>query len=117
MSEKNEITSVNSEREKDFSFEYPQKPVTNGDRIRDVTDEILAEYLTHKKRLASMEAEKNKIMTNGDKVRAMTDEELARFLGDVDCYNPGHCKPGMYCAKCWLNWLKSPANEHGGDEK
>lgn len=82
MSEKNEVTRVNSEREKDFSFVYPQKPVTNG-----------------------------------DKVRAITDEELASFLGDVDCCNPGHCKPGMYCVKCWFNWLKAPADEHGGDEK
>lgn len=55
--------------------------------------------------------------TNADRIRAMTDEELATFLGDVDCCNPNHCEPGMYCGRCWLDWLKAPADEHGGDGK
>lgn len=45
MSEKNEVTSVNSEREKDFSFEYPQKPVTNGDKVRAMSDSEYADWL------------------------------------------------------------------------
>lgn len=83
MSEKNEVTRVNSEREKDFSFEYPQKPVTNGDRIR-----------------------------------AMTNEELACFL-ETGCpvADAKRCYLYRHCCDCWLDWLKSPANEHGGDEK
>ena len=54
--------------------------------------------------------------TNADRIRNMTDEEMAIFLGDVDCCNPNHCKPGMYCGRCWLAWLRSPAND-GGNEK
>lgn len=56
-------------------------------------------------------------LTNADRIRNMTDEELATFLGDVDCCNPNHCEPGMYCGRCWLDWLKAPADEHGGDGK
>ena len=52
--------------------------------------------------------------TNADRIREMTDEQLAIFLGDVDCCNPNHCEPGMYCEKCWLDWLRSPVEE--GDE-
>lgn len=51
---------------------------------------------------------KVKPKTNGDRIRAMTDEELAIFLGDVGCCNPNPCKPGMYCGRCWFNWLKAP---------
>lgn len=87
------------------------KPKTNGDRIRAVTDEILAEYLTHKKRLASMEAERNKIMTNGDKVRAMTDEELAGLCGGLIICPPDVKKCCDDCRKCWLDWLRSPVEE------
>lgn len=52
-----------------------------------------------------------KAKTNADRIREMTDEELAIFLGDVDCCNPNHCEPGMYCEKCWLDWLRSPVEE------
>ena len=38
--------------------------------------------------------------TNSDRIRAMTDKQLAIFLGDIDCCNPNHCKPGMYCGTC-----------------
>ena len=51
--------------------------------------------------------------TNADRIRAMTDEELAIFLGDVDCCNPNHCELGMYCGKCWLAWLRAPAESEG----
>ncbi len=50
---------------------------------------------------------------NADRIRAMTDEELAIFLGDVDCCNPNHCEPGMYCGRCWLGWLRAPAESEG----
>lgn len=45
--------------------------------------------------------------TNADRIRSMTDKQLAIFLGDIDCCNPNHCKPGMYCGTCWLEWLRS----------
>lgn len=54
-----------------------------------------------------------KTRTNADRIRAMTDEELAIFMGDVDCCNPNHCEPGMYCGKCWLAWLRAPAESEG----
>lgn len=50
-------------------------------------------------------------MTNGDRIRNMTDEELAIFFSDIDCCNPGRCEPGMYCGRCWLDWLKAPVEE------
>lgn len=52
--------------------------------------------------------------TNADRIREMTDEELAGFLGNVDlttCCNPDSCEPGMYCGRCWLNWLRSPVED------
>lgn len=49
--------------------------------------------------------------TNADRIRNMTDEEMAIFLGDVDCCNPNHCEPGMYCGRCWLDWLRSPVED------
>lgn len=60
---------------------------------------------------------KMKPKTNGDKVRAMTDEELTGL-----CDGPIICPPNVEkccddCKKCWLDWLKAPADEHGGDEK
>ena len=52
--------------------------------------------------------------TNSDRIRAMTDEKMAKILN-------GGCPPGAKCYKrcglCWLEWLKAPADEHGGDEK
>lgn len=49
--------------------------------------------------------------TNADRIRNMTDDELAIFFSDIDCCNPGRCEPGMYCEKCWLEWLKSLVEE------
>lgn len=88
MSEDNEVTMVNSEREKDFSFEYPPKPVTNGDRIRAIwraptTDEEIAEIC-------------EEIETRG------CPQETDKCTG--------------FCKKCWLNWLCSPVND-GGDKE
>lgn len=54
---------------------------------------------------------KVKPKTNVDRFRAMTDKQLAIFFGDVDCCNPNHCKPGMYCGTCWLSWLRSQVEE------
>ena len=53
---------------------------------------------------------KVKPKTNSDRIRTMTVEELSCFLADVDCIQ-GACKPGMYCEKCWLDWLRSPVEE------
>ena len=57
---------------------------------------------------------KVKPKTNSDRIRAMTDEQLAIFLGDVGCCNPNPCKPGMYCGRCWFNWLKAPVEDGEG---
>lgn len=56
-------------------------------------------------------------MINSDRAWAMTDEELAGL-----CDGPAICPPNVEkccddCKKCWLDWLKAPADEHGGDEK
>lgn len=56
---------------------------------------------------------KKVIATNGDQIRSMTDMQLAIFLGDIDCCNPDHCEPGMYCGRCWLEWLRSQVEESG----
>ena len=53
-------------------------------------------------------------MTNGDRIRAMTDEEMAKiFIGKCP---GGREKCDGFCGLCWLNWLRSPAND-GGNEK
>lgn len=58
-------------------------------------------------------------LTNADRIRNMTDEEMAEYLGNIH-YCPAPyptCDPTKECKECWLNWLKAPADEHGGDEK
>lgn len=56
-------------------------------------------------------------ITNSNKFRAMTDEEMAKFF-------KVHCCPYVLsgetkwectanCERCWLDWLKAPANERG----
>lgn len=60
---------------------------------------------------------------NADRIRSMTVEELAIFCEDG-------CPPGApicnsvemiegetmkeHCQRCWLSWLKSPADKDGG---
>lgn len=57
-----------------------------------------------------------KIKTNADRIRAMTDEELVKKL------SPGNCPPEITnfehcwhtkCEKCWLSYLRSPAESEG----
>ena len=60
---------------------------------------------------------KVKPKTNGDKVRAMTDEKLADIIDGLGCPPSPREKCCNNCKKCWLDWLKAPADEHGGDEK
>lgn len=59
---------------------------------------------------------KVRAMINSDRAWAMTDEELAGL-----CDGPAICPPNVKCCddckKCWFNWLKAPADEHGGDGK
>ena len=52
-----------------------------------------------------------KTKTNADRIRNMSDEELAIFFSAIDCCNPKPCEPGMYCEKCWRDWLGSEAEE------
>ena len=49
--------------------------------------------------------------TNADRIRAMSDEELAVFFDERPlCPEPKeHCP--CNCAKCWIEWLKQPAEE------
>lgn len=58
---------------------------------------------------------KKVITTNGDRIRAMTDEEMIKII-NLGC-PPGGVKCNEHCRQCWLDWLKAPADEHGGDEK
>lgn len=53
-----------------------------------------------------------KTMTNADRIRTMSDEELALKLGIEQC--PDNEKWRICtgdCEKCWLDWLKQPAEE------
>ncbi|MGN0984604.1 MAG: hypothetical protein ACI4OI_07150, partial [Gemmiger sp.] len=53
-----------------------------------------------------------------DRFRAMTDEELADFL-EFNCACPPrncpptdkYCKTGPNCKGCWLDWIRTPAEE------
>lgn len=64
-------------------------------------------------------------MTNGDKIRVMTDEQLVKIFTALCDYAQGCeiCMVRQYCngrirtVAEWAEWLKAPANEHGGDEK
>lgn len=65
-------------------------------------------------------------MTNGGKVRAMINSDRAWAMTDEElvglCGCPIICPPYVKkccddCKICWLDWLKAPADEHGGDEK
>lgn len=63
------------------------KPMTNGDRIRNMTDEELVKVLS----IAFDECPPN----------METDE------GEYNC--PQDCS----CEQCWLEWLKSPVKSEG----
>ena len=117
------------------------KPMTNGDRIRAMTDEELAESdellsglcnVLHGqgypceantcrecliKWLGSPEKEAApKPMTNGDRIRAMTDEELAESdellsgLCNV-LHGQGYPCEANTCRECLIKWLGSPEKE------
>lgn len=58
---------------------------------------------------------KGKPKTNGDKIRAMTDEVMVKSVLGQSC-PPGCFQCHLTCRNCWLNWLRSPAND-GGNEK
>ena len=61
-------------------------------------------------------------MTNADRIRNMTDEELVKMLDIAFCECPPNmetdegdynCPPDCCREKCWLEWLKSPAESEG----
>lgn len=50
------------------------------------------------------------VLSNADRIRSMSDEELALKLGIEQC--PDNEKWRICdgdCEKCWLDWLKQPA--------
>ena len=62
--------------------------------------------------LESLRREK-KNATNSDKLLNMPDCEAEKILTGCP---PTREKCDGYCGSCWLNWLRSPAND-GGNEK
>lgn len=95
MSEKNEVTRVNSEREKDFSFEYPQKPMTNGDKIRAMSDSEYADWLCDHLICGDCPLYK----------KCREEERICDGLSPVeDCFNR------------LLGWLRSPVGESPSGE-
>lgn len=51
-----------------------------------------------------------KIVTNADRIRSMSDEELAKVM-DMLCPPVTNCIDGGECVKCWIEWLRQPAEE------
>lgn len=49
-------------------------------------------------------------MTNSDRIRAMSDEELALQFG-ANCPKENRRACDSVCSKCWLEWLRQPAEE------
>lgn len=50
------------------------------------------------------------IITNADRIRDMSDEELAKAM-DMLCPPVTNCIDGGECVKCWIEWLRKPAEE------
>lgn len=48
--------------------------------------------------------------TNADRIRAMSDEELALQFG-ANCPKENRRACDRVCSKCWLEWLRQPAEE------
>ena len=63
----------------------------------------------------------SKIVTNYDLLISKTPEELAEIMvGDCppnyphgDCHEYERYDGNLDCCKCWLDWLKSPAETEG----
>ena len=55
-------------------------------------------------------------MTNRDRIRAMSDENLAEFLEDINMCTCSYAMNKSPCdaenCPCWLEWLRSEADEH-----
>ena len=52
--------------------------------------------------------------TNADRIRSMADEELADYFSELSCWPNARrevCRGMANCMDCWLDWLKSPAEE------
>lgn len=60
-------------------------------------------------------------VTNGDRYRAMSDEEMAEALSEVDvCPTRADrtlCGDREGCKRCWLDYLRSPADKETNDDK
>lgn len=50
------------------------------------------------------------IITNADRIRDMIYEELARQFG-ANCPKENRRACDRVCSKCWLEWLRQPAEE------
>lgn len=74
----------------------------------DETEKVLTSFAKCYKRDRLLK--KQKMQTNADKIRSMTDEELARVM-DMVCPPDTACNDGQQCIKCWIEWLKQPAEE------
>ena len=52
-------------------------------------------------------------MTNYERIHSKTIEELAQYMKNCDvCCPPMKSCPTDECVDCWLEWLRSEANEH-----
>lgn len=67
---------------------FKRKPMTNGDRIRNMTDEELAELI-------------------GDNINCFVCEKVVFEVSKC----PGSMTVGRYCHDVWLNWLKEQTEE------
>lgn len=73
------------------------------------------------KYLEKLEKEKTNIKpyagkrTNYDLLISKTPEELAEYIRVFfpEVCHPGKCPGEDYCYKCWLDWLKNPADKEG----
>ena len=59
---------------------------------------------------AFLKAKKQRVRTNADRIRAMSDEELAEAM-DMLCPPVKDCTHDGNCVKCWIYWLRQPAEE------
>jgi len=79
---------VGGKRPSEYFPKKPQKPITNADRIRSMSDEELAEYLAP---------------------CACPPIRFNKNTGDIVC--PVNKEPSASdCKSCWLDWLKEEAD-------
>ncbi len=74
--------------EDDFCLNYVRKPQTNADRIRAMSDEELAVFMTS-------------FWYDGPKYAC----PVLMHIGEDKCYEQ------LDCRECWLDWLRQEATE------